>query len=287
MYKYIRSDLVMENATIESIKDKGGYSEERSGDILVCRLSVSDDRESQEYKCDVGNYVTIYYPRSAPTFPSELSRIIGKEIKRILRGFLNNDSCVLVVGIGNRDMSADALGPLTSDGVFASRRGASLDKKHLRRGMSVCTVECGVVGKTGIESLETVRGIAKEIRADAVIAVDALAARDVERLMSTVQISDRGISPGAGIGNRRLEINKKTLGIPVLAIGIPTVVSASTIVASVLRDVGYDKIAKEAENAVKKTADLFVTPKDCDVQVRNAAYMLSSAINNALLEYKE
>ncbi len=285
MYKYIRSDLVAENSNIEAIKGKNEYSETQYGDISVCRLNVESDESNNEYACEKGNYTTVYFPRDTIAISSQLSDIVAKELRTTISRHIRRGACVLVAGIGNKRISADALGPMSIDGVYVTRLADVMNNVAELEGVSICALECGVAGETGIESSETVKAMVREVGADIVIAVDALAARSAQRLMATVQISDVGISPGAGIGNRRSAINKETVGVPVVAVGIPTVVSASTIVAGALSDIGHTQLCEKAKASLEGAKDLFVTPKECDVLMRCASKMLSDAINKALLEY--
>ncbi len=287
MYNYIHSDLVMENARIDNIRGKKAYSEERFGDVLVCRLSIANELQSKEYGCGLGNYVTVYFPRLTMGLAKHLEKIVADEIKVAVSRHIEKGAVVLVAGIGNRRIAADSLGPLSIDDIFATRCADLLrnDKDSETTGLSICTLECGVLGETGIESGEAVRAMVREIGADIVVAIDALAARDVQRLMATVQISDTGISPGAGIGNSRLSLTEQTVGVPVVAIGIPTVVSASTIVAGALCDIGHSELCGKAKATLDGVKNMFVTPKECDALTLSAAKLLSSAINKALLEY--
>ncbi len=178
----------------------------------------------------------------------------------------------MTVGLGNDEITADALGPMCASMIFATRHITEELKKdigmpHLR---SVCAVTPGVLGKTGIETSEIIKGLAQKVKPSAIIAVDALAAMKLSRLASTVQISTTGISPGSGVGNRRAEISEKTIGIPVISIGIPTVISAKNI-------------ADETDS--KNDGDfleMIVCPRESDIIVNRGAKLIALAINCAL-----
>lgn len=191
------------------------------------------------------------------------------------------DGTVLVAGVGNADITSDSLGPLTASYVFATRhiddemrKAAGLTDK-LRPVAVVCS---GVLGKTGIESSEYIKSICESINPQCVITVDALAAGSVRRLGTTVQMSDTGIAPGSGIGNTRKRIDEDFIGVPVIAIGVPTVVDAVAL-AEELSGSEHGKVSKAAS---EKCAGLTVAPKDIDLLVKNASYLIALAVNCAL-----
>lgn len=187
---------------------------------------------------------------------------------------LPENGTILVIGIGNPDITSDALGPLAAQTVIATRHifGELAKSTGLSDLRSAAVISPGVLGKTGIETGEVVLSLIKTIDPAAVIAVDALASKSVSRLGTTIQISDSGISPGSGIGNNRLRLNKETLGIPVIGIGIPTVVDAYTLVS--------DLTGREAEFDSER--NLMVTPKEIDLLAERGAKLIGMAINCAL-----
>ncbi|MBQ4136486.1 MAG: GPR endopeptidase, partial [Clostridia bacterium] len=149
-------------------------------------------------------------------------------------------------------------------------------------GRSVCAIAPGVIGQTGIESLELIRGAAIKVRPQAVIVIDALAAVELSHLATTVQITDTGIAPGSGIGNRRMRIDKESLGCPVIAIGVPTVVESSTLVYAALEEAGITDIDESLRTVLENGRGFFVTPKESDVVTTEVSRLLSEAINLAL-----
>ena len=195
-----------------------------------------------------------------------------------LSSLLPKDGAVLVAGLGNPDITPDALGPRTARGVFATRHidkalAQSLGFSELRE---VCAVCFGVLGQTGMETAEALRGMVGTVHPCAVITVDALASRSLSRLGKTVQLTDTGITPGSGIGNSRARIDRETLGVPVIAVGVPTVVDAATLI----HDFTDGQTPHEAY--AKEAGTMMVTPREVDTLVRRASRFLSLAINCAL-----
>ncbi len=282
MQKYIISDLIEEAA---DSKKTAAYCEERSeGGVKVKRAVAEKDGAGMPK----GRHSTLFSEKLHLLSDSEaaaMCRLITKELKFVLGEALSGGGALLVAGIGNRKISSDALGVLTAESVCVTRHMQLEGDMYFRNvGVrSLCTVICGVLGNTGMRSIEVLRGAVREVRPDAVIAVDALAARSVERLGATVQISDAGISPGAGIGNRQAAINKSTLGVPVAAIGVPTLIGASTLVGDILAQSGMD-IESNASKILEYGKGLFVCPKECDLICESAAKILAGGING-LLEY--
>lgn len=183
---------------------------------------------------------------------------------------------ILVVGLGNRAMTADAVGVLTAEGTLATRHLVETEPTRFDALRSVAALETGVLGTTGVESGELVRVLCDRLHPDGVVAVDALCARRVERLCATVQISDTGIVPGSGVGNHRVALDREHLGVPVVAVGVPTVVEGATLCADLLEEAGVPAPRE------LKGGTLFVTPRDIDSRVREMARVLSLGIGLAL-----
>ncbi len=230
----------------------------------VTTVSVLNENGEKEIGKPVGTYITVDVPsfvNDTDIFDGRLKKISGI-LKNLLPAECDN---ILVAGLGNMDITADALGPKTNSYVLATRHISS----DLRREMgfenlkSVSTVRTGVLGETGIESAEIIKGIVNVINPSCVIAVDALASSSAERLGTTVQLSDTGIFPGSGVGNHRFEISEKTLGVPVVSIGIPTVVSTGVI--------------KGANDN-----SMFVTPREIDKVTEQGAKLIGMSINVCL-----
>ena len=187
---------------------------------------------------------------------------------------------VLVVGLGNRAMTPDAVGPLTADHVLVTRHLISAMPRQFSGFRPVSVMRSGVLGTTGVESAEAVRGLASEVKPACVIAVDALASRRVGRVCAAVQLSDTGIIPGSGVGNHRHPLNAETLGVPVIAIGVPTVVDSATLAADLLEETGVTDYDEEKLRASRQ--NLMVTPRDIDQQVRDLGKVIGYGINWAL-----
>ena len=239
----------------------------RTADALFIAQSTVTNRIAELEK-EIGKPVGTYITVDVPSFVNDTDIFDGrlKKISGILKNLLPAEcDNVLVAGLGNMDITADALGPKTNSYVLATRHISS----DLRREMgfenlkSVSTVRTGVLGETGIESAEIIKGIVNVINPSCVIAVDALASSSAERLGTTVQLSDTGIFPGSGVGNHRFEISEKTLGVPVVSIGIPTVVSTGVI--------------KGANDN-----SMFVTPREIDKVTEQGAKLIGMSINVCL-----
>lgn len=296
MDKYIVSDLIMETSDVFSLKKTATdsdalYSEERVGSATVCRLNIKNDEQARKHKCKVGYHVTVYTPEILLIGERErrmLSEILAREIRGAVCMALNTEEIenkrFLVAGIGNRRITSDAVGSMTVDKISVTRHVEKISPRDFERMRvaSVCSVNCGVLGETGVEALEILRGVTQGCSPDCVIAVDALAARDTSRLASTFQISDSGISPGAGIGSGQSVIDKNTLGVPVIAIGVPTVISAATLILTALKEMDGAVINESTERIIKEKRNFFVAPKECDLICDAVSEILALAIDSAL-----
>ena len=203
----------------------------------VTRVDILDGRGEQALGKPRGTYLTIdlstFWQRKSDFFERAV-RAVGGQLKELLTA----EGPVLVIGLGNAAMTPDAVGPLTADNVLVTRHLIAAMPKHFAGFRPVAVQRTGVLGTTGVESAEAVRGLVAEVRPALVIAVDALASRRVGRVCATVQLSDSGIIPGSGVGNHRAALNRETLGVPVIAVGIPTVVDAATLAADLLEESG-------------------------------------------------
>ncbi len=230
----------------------------------ITTVDVLNENGEKAIGKPVGSYITV----EVPSFVNDTDIFDGrlKKISDILKNLLP-PQCdnILVAGLGNMDITADALGPKTNSYVLATRHISEELKKEMgfENLKKVSTVRTGVLGETGIESAEIIKGIVNVINPQCVIAVDALASSSAERLGTTVQLSDTGIFPGSGVGNHRFEISKKTLGVPVVSIGIPTVVSTGVI--------------KGADDN-----SMFVTPREIDRVTEQGAKLIGMSINVCL-----
>lgn len=226
-----------------------------------------------------GTYLTLdlttFWQRKSDFFERAV-RAVGSQLKTLLP----EKGPVLIIGLGNSAMTPDAIGPLATDSVLITRHLISAMPRHFSGFRPVAVFRTGVLGTTGVESAEAVRGLVAEIQPAVVIAIDALASRRVGRVCTTVQLSDTGIIPGSGVGNHRAALNQDSLGVPVFSIGVPTVVDAATLAADLLEESGIRNIDEEQLRGSQQ--NLMVTPRDIDAQVRDLAKVIGYGINWAL-----
>ena len=252
----------------------------------LTRVDILDRRGEEALGKPQGSYLTIdlttFWQRKADFFERAV-RAVGSQLKELLPV----EGPALIIGLGNAAMTPDAVGPLAVDNVLITRHLISAMPKHFAGFRPAAVFRTGVLGTTGVESAEAVRGLVAEVQPSLVIAIDALASRRVGRVCSTVQLSDTGIIPGSGVGNHRAALNQETLGVPVFAVGIPTVVDAATLAADLLEESGIAEIDEEKLRGGKQ--NLMVTPRDIDAQVRDLAKVVGYGINWALqdLEIEE
>ena len=273
-----RTDLAVEQREmVAKHSDNVAVRQYARQNANVTEIEILNDEGAQELGKPKGKYITM----EIPAFSHDSELLDGRltAMTESIRTLLpETDGPVLVAGLGNEDVTPDALGPRTAHGIFATRHidralASELGFGELR---DVCAITFGVLGQTGMETAETIRGIVNTIHPAAVITVDALAARSLQRLGKTVQLTDTGITPGSGVGNSRARLDKETLGVPVIAIGVPTVVDAVTLVRDFTSE---HKMAKEKEDEAKA---MMVCPREIDVTIRRAARFLALALNCAL-----
>lgn len=278
-----RTDLAVEERELLGEDIKGvNYSAEEIDGLPIERLHIATARAGQLLKKPMGNYVTAQLPPLTDNIRDTDSRV--KALSQEIRRLLPVNGLVLVAGLGNMEITPDALGPKAASKVLATRhiQGEIARSTGLDRLRAVAVVNTGVTGQTGIETGELLLGVIKNIRPSAMIVVDALASRRLERLGCTVQISDTGISPGAGVGNRRVRIDADTMGIPVIAIGVPTVVDALTLAFDLL-EIDDEKQGMELSRTVSPQGrSMVVTPKEIDLLVNRASHLISLSVNMAL-----
>ena len=245
------------------------------------RVDILDARGEEALGKPVGSYLTLdltsFWERREDFFERAV-RAVGEELKALLPA----EGAALVVGLGNRAMTPDAIGPLAADSVLVTRHLIAAMPKHFSGFRPVAAFRTGVLGTTGVESAEAVRGLVEQVKPAMVIAVDALASRRVGRVCATVQLSDTGIIPGSGVGNHRAALNRETLGVPVFAIGVPTVVDAATLAADLLEESGASGFDEEKLRSSQQ--NLMVTPREIDAQVKDLAKVIGYGINWALQE---
>ena len=261
-------------------------TKQRSDGYPVTRVDILDERGEKALGKPRGTYRTIdltaFWQRKSDFFERAV-RAVGGQLKELLPG----EGTVLVIGLGNGAMTPDAVGPLAADSVLVTRHLIAAMPRHFSGFRPVAVFRTGVLGTTGVESAEAVRGLVAQVEPSLVIAVDALASRRVGRVCTTVQLSDTGIIPGSGVGNHRAALNQETLGVPVFAIGVPTVVDIATLAADLLEESGIRDYDGEALQ--KSRQNLMVTPRDIDQQVRDLSKVVGYGINWALqdLEIEE
>ena len=271
-----RSDLALEQREALAASGSSGLrTEEKAVDgVRVSTVTVLDDTGARAIGKPVGTYVTL--ETDEPFRPSDTFDTLQTLLTDALTRMLPQTGPVLVVGLGNDAITPDALGPKAVSHIFATRHiqkelASSLGLGPLR---PVAAVAPGVLGRTGVETAELLRALTRHLSPAALLVIDALAARQLNRVGSTVQLTDSGISPGSGVGNRRAEISRRTLGVPVVAVGIPTVVDADTMA----RDLAG---LPECETP-RAARHMMVTPKEIDLLIDRAAVLLGDAINRAL-----
>ena len=261
-------------------------TKQRAEGYPVTRVDILDERGEQALGKPRGTYRTVdlttFWQRRSDFFERAV-RAVGSQLKELLPG----EGPVLVIGLGNGAMTPDAIGPLAADSVLVTRHLIAAMPKHFSGFRPVAVFRTGVLGTTGVESAEAVRGLVEQVQPALVIAIDALASRRVGRVCTTVQLSDTGIIPGSGVGNHRAALNQETLGVPVFSIGIPTVVDAATLAADLLEESGIMDI--DGDKLRSSQQNLMVTPRDIDQQVRDLGKVVGYGINWALqdLEIEE
>lgn len=311
----IRTDLAMEqkerfesdHVEVSGVVLEEEYDEEKEIKITTVRIETENGAKSMGKP--VGTYLTLEAPNMAAAdegYHREISETLADFLGKYMKDTEENQEkgySVLVVGLGNREVTPDALGPYVVDQLNVTRHIVQEYGRYaVGKGGSriVSAIVPGVMAQTGMESAEIIRGIVNETTPDLIMVIDALAARSTKRLNRTIQISDAGIYPGAGVGNHRSEITKDTMGIPVIAIGVPTVVDAATIVndtmenfitaletSETLKGVGVvlqgynsaEKYELVKELIAPHLNGMFVTPKDIDDTVRRISYTISEAMN--------
>lgn len=267
-----RTDLALERAA-GFPPQEGIFIRHRGTAFRITEIEIDSDEHGAAIGHGMGHYLTLESPHLHHDTPQ--LRAQAAELADELRHFLP-EGAVLIAGLGNAEITPDALGPQTAARVLATRhlrqelRENEPDTAFLRALRPVSVLANGVLGQTGIETAELIDALKKTVQPECIIAVDALACSDLSRLGTTVQISDAGISPGSGVQNRRAELSCKTLGIPVIALGVPTVVDLHTII----RQAGAE--------APAELPNMMVTPRNIDKLMHHAAKLLALGINLAL-----
>jgi len=306
----IRTDLAIEAYEAMSL-EKGGevpgvsMEQEEADGIQVNRMEIFSEEGARNMGKKQGHYTTLEVPglrQKNTQLQEKVAMKLGEELRRFIDMPL--DKTVFVVGLGNWNVTPDAIGPRVVKDVFITRHILSFEPDVLGEGFRpVSVLAPGVLGLTGVETGEIILGVVEKIKPDMVVTVDALAARNLNRLNTTIQIADTGINPGSGVGNKRMAINNETIGIPVIAIGVPTVIDAAIIaldamkllseevekqgggktVASLLKALSPQEQDQLVHQVLQPySGNLMVTPKEVDTLIEDISRVISGGINSAL-----
>ena len=289
--RQIRTDLAMESHQAAGSVPGVWVKQWETEGVTITEVSIEDEAAARQLDKPVGKYITLEcegVKRRDPDARVAMSNLLSEELARLLP---QGEQPVMVIGLGNRQVTPDALGPMTVDRTLVTRHlFRELPQYVDSRMSSVCAVAPGVLGVTGLETIETLKGLVEQIQPRAVIAIDSLSARASGRVASTVQLSDSGIQPGSGVGNLRKAITRETLGTTVIAVGVPMVVYAATIVRDALEQLAGDQ-AESSEQALDaltqqlfdgSMGEMIVTPREIDALVADAAQIVATGINRAL-----
>lgn len=282
----IRTDLALElSENLKETEVEDGISMEinwsKKEKIKETVIWVKNERGEKALGKPCGCYITIEggdLSGSDESYHKDLSKILSKRLNTLLDPYER----ILVVGLGNQDVTSDSLGPSVVKNLYITRH--LKEEGFLTKGKTLSAISPGVMAQTGMETGEIMKSLVKETAPDVIVAIDALAARNSLRLNKTVQISDTGIAPGSGVGNYRKELTERTMGIKVIAIGVPTVISVPTIINDALAP--YLKEGEELDigNSLnEELAEMFVTPKNVDEAVKKISYTVSEAINQFVM----
>lgn len=300
-----RRDIYQKANNVEGqINGVESEQEEIDENLKVERVKITNEEGEKAIGKPIGTYVTIDIKGLKIAQEEELEKaatVVSKELGKIIDTHIDKKGEILVVGLGNIYVTPDSLGPKVINDIEVTRHIINYLPQYVEEGTRmVSAISPGVLGTTGIETVEILKGIVDNINPKLLIVIDALASRSIERISSTVQISDTGIVPGAGVGNTRSEISKNSLGIPVVAIGIPTVVETAVLVNDSL-DLFIEKLQDEAksndylnrlkeednyeeikEALIPKEYNLIVTPKEIDELIENMTKIVATGINQSV-----
>ncbi len=303
------TDLAMEAKDLVIERTGGEISgiivdEEKKAEAEITRVDIKNEAAGAKLGKKPGNYITIqsdFFRQSDKQIHEKLSGVIAEEIKAIInfepKNNPDNDKTILVIGLGNWNATPDALGPEVIHHLLVTRHLYDSAPIENRAGMrSVAALSPGVLGLTGIETAEIIKGVVEKISPDLIIAVDALAANDSKKLAATVQISDTGIYPGSGVGKQRTGITEEDMGVPVLAVGIPTVINSVHLIDETVKhlaqennllqkserfnEIEYQKLINDT--LAPFSGDLVVTPKGIDKLIKDTSKIVAGGINIAL-----
>ena len=307
-----RTDLALERRDIykkaNNIEDEvdgiEAVEETVNENIKISRVKITNQDGENAIGKPIGNYITIDIKKFKVAGEEEIqkaSEVLTEELKKLLDEHIEKQGEILVVGLGNIYVTPDALGPKVVNEIDITRHLINYLPQYVEEGTRpVSAIAPGVLGTTGIETMEILKGIVDNVKPKLILVIDALASRSIERISSTIQLADTGIVPGAGVDNTRKEISEKTLGIPVIAMGIPTVVDLATIVSEGI-DIFISKLQQDAKsnehlNKLKEEDsyeevrealnvgdyNMIVTPKEIDDLIENMKDVVARGINFAV-----
>lgn len=285
---YLRTDLAAEWTSDSDPLPLGvTCAETEENGIQITRTHIETEEAAQALGKPQGSYVML----GIGCFWEQ-----GEAQRQAIRARVTEEFCafqtrlaphcrtVLAIGLGNREMTADALGPCTVHKLTVTRHLQGETQLFEAIGnLALAALAPGVIGQTGIETFAQILGCVQHVRPDLVVVVDALAARSADRLATSIQFTDSGLIPGSGVGNHRHALSQETLGVPVLTIGVPTLIDSSTLIADTLEQAGVEELTPALESLLKNNRSFFVTRKDSDLAVAALADLLASVINQALL----
>lgn len=291
--KYVRTDLAVEiQEDVGKENNMEGLDihqfEDETHSLVKTHIKITNSTGAALLSKPIGNYITLESENLCME-DETIHMPFVLALHDVLKELMHDFSRFFVIGLGNRSITPDSLGPQVVDHLFITRhllREGIVDKKT-----EISALSPGVMAQTGIEVGTIIKSVCEEIHPDVVICIDALAAKESKRLGTTIQICDTGITPGAGVGNRRLSLNQETLGVPVIAIGVPTVISIPSIIKDAMEEISdmypeflSDKYEHQLEQFIRKPSieSMFVSPKNIDETIRRISYTISEAINRFL-----
>lgn len=280
-FMQLRTDLALEAREFVDEKEEGVVVKEEEQDgIKISEIKILNQKAAKKMNKPIGTYITAELAPLTDNLRDGDSK--AEYIGKLIEPLLPKEGTILIAGIGNETITPDALGPKSADNILATRHITGELKRSLGLSglRSVAVLAPGVLGQTGIETGELIKSVVESIKPSAVIVIDALASRSLSRLGCTIQISDAGISPGSGVGNHRLSLNKETMGIPVIGIGVPTVVDAQTLALELIPEA---KLSYQQKGLVSPRGEqMIVTPREIDLLIERASRLVGMSLNCAL-----
>ena len=272
-----RTDLAMELEGISHGAEGILYDESEKDGITTVRITVETEDAANSIGKPIGKYISITAP--GILYDTDIYERTVEAVADVIKELGDTKKAVLVAGLGNRSITPDALGPEVVSRIFVTKHmKGRLDFDFVKELGDVSAIAPGVLGTTGLNTSKILQGIVSVEKPGLIIAVDAYCAKSLDRISTTVQVSDSGIIPGGGVGNRQASINEETMGVPVIAIGIPTVADAVTVAAGIMKSEDENGIRKNLGNDCE---NLIVTPKDIDIIIDRGAKTVANAINRA------